>query len=289
VLETLESARAQTYQNIELIVSDDCSTDDTVEICRSWIEKNRERFVRVELITAPANSGISPNCNRGVKAANGEWVKLIAGDDVLWDKFLERSLPYMNNSAVNLLCAKVYFFKDDIATSIHVWPKFKFPTHAKVQLRNQLIGGFIRSPSVLIRKIVFQDLGFFDERYLFLEDDPFWVKALTEGYMFDYNPNSLVYYRVNGGSITQSKSNQVFSLKFSDSLIRYRKEIALPLLKKKKMFFWWAVVSLEVKIMKFIIVNGNTRNNIINVFLLKVTRIGAKLRQFRYAGSFNNR
>jgi alpha-1,3-rhamnosyltransferase len=37
VLETLESAKAQTYQNIELIVSDDCSTDDTVEKCREWI------------------------------------------------------------------------------------------------------------------------------------------------------------------------------------------------------------------------------------------------------------
>ena len=83
VLETLESAKAQTYQNIELIVSDDCSTDNTVEICHNWIEQNKERFVRTELITVEKNTGIAPNCNRGVKAAKGEWVKLIAGDDVL--------------------------------------------------------------------------------------------------------------------------------------------------------------------------------------------------------------
>ena len=44
VLETLESAKAQTYQNIELIVTDDCSNDNTVEICRKWIEENKERF-----------------------------------------------------------------------------------------------------------------------------------------------------------------------------------------------------------------------------------------------------
>ncbi len=37
VLETLESAKEQTYQNVELIVSDDCSTDNTVELCRKWI------------------------------------------------------------------------------------------------------------------------------------------------------------------------------------------------------------------------------------------------------------
>lgn len=41
VLETLESIKAQTYQNLELIVSDDCSTDNTVELCRNWIEQNK--------------------------------------------------------------------------------------------------------------------------------------------------------------------------------------------------------------------------------------------------------
>lgn len=51
VIETLDSIKAQTYQNIELIVSDDCSTDNTVEICRDWLTKNEKRFVRMELIT----------------------------------------------------------------------------------------------------------------------------------------------------------------------------------------------------------------------------------------------
>jgi alpha-1,3-rhamnosyltransferase len=51
VIETLESIKAQTYQNIELIVSDDCSKDKTVDVCKKWIEKNKQRFVRTELIT----------------------------------------------------------------------------------------------------------------------------------------------------------------------------------------------------------------------------------------------
>ena len=55
VLETLDSIKAQTYQNLELIVSDDCSTDDTVELCRNWIEQNKERFVRTELLTVEKN------------------------------------------------------------------------------------------------------------------------------------------------------------------------------------------------------------------------------------------
>ena len=41
IIETLESAKMQTYQNIELIVSDDSSVDNTVELCKKWIEKNK--------------------------------------------------------------------------------------------------------------------------------------------------------------------------------------------------------------------------------------------------------
>ena len=48
VRETLESAKRQSYRNLELIVTDDASKDDTVKICREWIENNKNRFVRFE-------------------------------------------------------------------------------------------------------------------------------------------------------------------------------------------------------------------------------------------------
>ena len=71
VLETLESAKAQTYQNIELIITDDCSTDNTVAVCKEWLEKNEDRFVKAELVTSPCNTGVPANLNRGVKKAQG--------------------------------------------------------------------------------------------------------------------------------------------------------------------------------------------------------------------------
>ena len=61
IIETLESAKMQTYQNIELIVSDDSSVDNTVELCKKWIEKNKERFVRCKVITVEKNTGIAAN------------------------------------------------------------------------------------------------------------------------------------------------------------------------------------------------------------------------------------
>ncbi|MDP5081486.1 MAG: glycosyltransferase family 2 protein [Winogradskyella sp.] len=83
VLETLESAKAQSYRNIELIVSDDCSTDNTVEICEIWIEANKDCFIKSEIICTETNTGIPANCNRALNNAKGEWIKYIAGDDIL--------------------------------------------------------------------------------------------------------------------------------------------------------------------------------------------------------------
>ena len=83
IVETLNSIKNQTYKNLELIVTDDCSTDDTVEICKSWFAQNTSRFNRVKLVTSETNTGIPKNCNRGLKACSGEWIKLISGDDLL--------------------------------------------------------------------------------------------------------------------------------------------------------------------------------------------------------------
>lgn len=74
VLETLESAKKQTYQNIELVVSDDCSGDDTIKLCAQWIEDNKHRFIRATLVFSQENTGIAANCNRGLKTAKGDSV-----------------------------------------------------------------------------------------------------------------------------------------------------------------------------------------------------------------------
>jgi alpha-1,3-rhamnosyltransferase len=68
VIETLDSIYNQTYPNIELIISDDCSKDDTVAICREWVNQHKERFARTEILTVPQNTGVSANINRSEKA-----------------------------------------------------------------------------------------------------------------------------------------------------------------------------------------------------------------------------
>ena len=92
IVETLDSVKRQTYSNIELIVSDDCSADNTVEVVKGWMERNKSRFVRAKLIESDVNTGVAVNLNRGNKDARGIWLKSIAGDDKQYRTALKRHI-----------------------------------------------------------------------------------------------------------------------------------------------------------------------------------------------------
>ncbi len=207
VLKTLESAKAQTYQNIELIVSDDGSTDETVNICNQWIEQNKVRFVRTELITANENTGIPANCNRGVNAAKGEWLKLIAGDDLLDTSCITSFLRhiYDNDSSARLICCNRVLMHENGALN-----KTELITSvlSSRQYEQLITYACIRptiAPFVMIKKELFLHLGGFDERYRLLEDAPLFFKALKNGYYFLLIAQNLVYYRLSNTSTSNSR------------------------------------------------------------------------------------
>ncbi|HYH15160.1 MAG TPA: glycosyltransferase family A protein, partial [Flavisolibacter sp.] len=94
IAETLESIKEQTYNTIELIISDDHSNDETIEICESWLKENSDRFVRTQIVLSETNTGIAHNCNRGILASRGEWIKVIAGDDALEPDMTRRYMQF---------------------------------------------------------------------------------------------------------------------------------------------------------------------------------------------------
>lgn len=80
--EAIESALAQTYPNIEIVVIDDGSTDDSLEVAQRYAD-------RVRVITQP-NMGMEPTANRGANEANGELFCFLSADDVLEPEYVER-------------------------------------------------------------------------------------------------------------------------------------------------------------------------------------------------------
>ena len=208
VIETLDSIKVQSYKNIELIISDDDSKDASVEICEKWVEKNKNRFVRCKIITHTPNTGTSANMNRALSETQGEWIKEIAADDNLLQDCISDNVNYINSHPdANIVFSRVVGFGNVEAAK--QWPflnvKRFFDNLTPLQFRIILsIQNFLPAASAFLKKSVWKVLGGYEESIPLLEDWPFWVKAMTYGYLFDFLDKETVAYRFSEASISQA-------------------------------------------------------------------------------------
>lgn len=217
VLETLDSIRNQTYENIRLIISDDCSPDNTLEVCTTWLEQNKSRFDSVEMLTVEANTGVTANCNRAVKAAQGRWFKFIAGDDILCPDAIETLVSYGESMTYDkyFIGSYVQPFNEngDLARDpmkeqeLTAFGHISSPSGQMELLRfsNPLL-----APTVLFPTDVFKRLQF-DEVYPFAEDYPMFLNMLAAGYKYINIDQPLVRYRINSTSLSnEGKAERLF-------------------------------------------------------------------------------
>lgn len=217
VLETLESVKAQAYQNIELIISDDCSKDGTIEICREWLKDNKDRFVNTQVITVENNSGIPANCNRGVKAAKGEWIKLLAGDDALIDDSIEQVINYTSsNKNINVLATQVNVYDSnfDEKSFLRFQPIeseylkiYSRETNVKQQIEFILKGGYHSAPGFFVKKEVFNKINYLDESFRLIEDIPMYLRFGLTDIKIDFYPIRTVKYRKSDTNLTFSHTD----------------------------------------------------------------------------------
>ncbi|UJH89863.1 glycosyltransferase family 2 protein [Antarcticibacterium sp. 1MA-6-2] len=94
IKETISSIFNQTYQNWELLIIDDCSLDKTVSYIKEFSQKDK----RVTLFQNEVNSGPAVSRNKGIKAATGDFLTFLDGDDIWFPSFLENSLNACQNN-----------------------------------------------------------------------------------------------------------------------------------------------------------------------------------------------
>ncbi len=226
VVETLESVKSQTYQDIELIVSDDASTDDTVELARKWIRENADRFQRTQIVTVPVNTGVSANCNRSIAAAKSDWIKFIAGDDILLPNCIEDNVRFAQQcpeAKIIFSQVKVYrdTFKDD--AFVRVIP-FSHPMNimapqftAADQFNRLLLSDRISfTPSYFFNKHAVLSVGGYDETNRFVEDYPMWLKLTQAGHKLFFFEAPTVGYRQHDRAI----NNHITSVLIKPSVFK---------------------------------------------------------------------
>lgn len=93
IAETVQSVLAQTYQNWELIIVDDCSTDDTDEVVKPFLSDSRIRYLKNE-----KNSGAAVSRNRALREAKGKWIAFLDSDDLWMPEKLEKQIAFMEEN-----------------------------------------------------------------------------------------------------------------------------------------------------------------------------------------------
>lgn len=100
IKDTIEAIRSQSYQNWELLITDDCSTDDSVDIIEEYVTQDaRIKFLKMEI-----NSGAGKCRNKSIEAAKGRYIAFCDSDDVWMPNKLEKQLAFMEEKD----CALVY-------------------------------------------------------------------------------------------------------------------------------------------------------------------------------------
>lgn len=242
IVETLESIKNQTYKNIELIISDDFSKDDTVNIVTRWLSENNSHFIRTKLITTEANRGTAGNLNSAIQNSSGEWIKILAGDDLLKENCIE---TFITESAkhpeIEFFISRIQVFTTDSGFPLEKIQLFydymSFQQHKSIKWKKKktAYSMIYPGPAWFFTKKLYDKIGGFDENYPLADELPFTFYTLQNNYNIFPIDETLILYRVARNSVSHSSiSNAKRQLIIQEN--KFFKEKQIPLLKKNHMY-----------------------------------------------------
>lgn len=211
IAKTIQSILDQSFQDFEIIISDDNSSDNTVAIAKTFTDS------RIKVITNIINQGPSINSNIAIANSSSELIALIASDDIMHKDRLAKTFDAINLSedigavftwieAIDqnnqiIDCDIVSIFNKESDCGIEAIRKFFYE------------GNFLCAPSCLIRKDVIESCEYFNPLLLQLQDFEMWIKILLQGKSIKVIKEKLTFYRVFNGSLSyvDNKNTAFFS------------------------------------------------------------------------------
>lgn len=165
IAEAIESVLASTFKNFELIIVDDCSKDETVEIARKYESLDH----RIKIFVNEKNLGDYPNRNKAASYASGKYIKYLDSDDIMYEHCLQvmvNAIEQFPSAGYGLSC---------VADNQVPYPKMLLPNEAYLENFNGL-SHFDRAPgSSIINRQIFNELGGFSGERM-IGDNELWLK-----------------------------------------------------------------------------------------------------------------
>ncbi|HSJ67144.1 MAG TPA: glycosyltransferase [Anditalea sp.] len=258
IIETLDSVKSQTYPKIELIVTDDLSSDNTLDLVESWFKENQDKFISTKIIRTSFNTGIAGNNNRGLAAASGEWVKFLPGDDILFPDAVQSLVNGITNDEIGFVYSNAKLFRNHLDNVISVKGEYiEKPEKISLIKENKIL-----AMSTLINKTILINLGGFDEKYPMIDDWPLWLKLAENDVGFSYVNAITAGYRKHDKNISKTG----FSKRYLQSWFSFCEDHLIP--KGIKNGFYSISYSRYVNKNIF-----DIQKNIENPYLLKASNI----------------
>lgn len=211
---TIESVLDQTYPNLEIIVVDDGSTDDTATVLAQY-------SARVTCMRQ-ANRGVAAARNAGIRVATGEYLTFMDHDDLMLPTKLERQVQVLDSRPEVGLVHCSYYHIDENGDHLDiVWGLPEGDT-----LRDLVCGDFVWVGGPLVRRQCLDHVGLFDEEHPWTADWDMWLRIAQAGYEFACVQEPLGAYRILKGSMMSDPAKlerDVFAVLdkvFSDSRLR---------------------------------------------------------------------
>ena len=206
--ETLHSVKCQTFQDFEVIIVDDASTDLTAELVTPFLSDSRFRLIR-----RPANGGVAAALNTGIGTASGEWLAFLGADDLWMPEKLEKQVALAReHSDAALIFSNGFEFNEFGDLRPFYSERRKFPegyTLARLLDRN-----CYWASSVMVKRQDVLSVGLFDENVSIGEDYFVWAKILARGGKAEGIWEPIVRYRKHGNSLTTDKLSAYRDLEY---------------------------------------------------------------------------
>ena len=168
--ESIDSLLSQTYKNLEILISDDGSTDSTKEICKKFQLKDE----RVLFSSNKKNIGLTKSLNNLALKASGSLIARHDADDISLPYRIEEQIQFMKTKKLDAVTSRSLVKQNN---KKRPGISFYIPDKLLINRKNPFIHG-----TLIIKKNVFQEIGYYDERFYYAQDYKLFYDLLDKGY-----------------------------------------------------------------------------------------------------------
>tara|TARA_X000000368_G_C23014866_1_gene705222 strand:+ start:204 stop:890 length:687 start_codon:yes stop_codon:yes gene_type:complete len=192
---SVESITLQTYKNLEILVADDYSTDNTYEILMKMNSKDE----RIVVIKNKKNLGLTKSLNNLLNLASGNYIARHDADDISKETRIERQFNYLLEKKYDAVCCLAKIIGEERV--IPNLSRFINPKYV-MKIKNPFIHG-----TLLIKKEVIESVGSYDEKFIFSQDYKLFKDLFAKGYKIK-NLNEVLYLLNTKNNISTKFKNE---------------------------------------------------------------------------------